>query len=112
MTNYITDKFNKFVFSSVKKLHTNDDLYDECNRCIEASRKAPKLEQLINGVAYAEIAYGFRLKKLEASEETHGSYYNSYYQPVVDAAHQVGCARDRLMEYCWNNGINYLEQLQ
>ena len=112
MTNYITDKFNKFVFSSVKKLHTNDDLYDECNRCIEASRKASKLEQLINGVAYAEIAYGFRLKKLEACGETHGSYYNSYYQPVVDTARQVGCARDRLMEYCWNNGINYLEQLQ
>ena len=112
MTNYITDKFNKFVFSSVKKLHTNDDLYDECNRCIEASRKASKLEQLINGVAYAEIAYSFRLKKLEACGETHGSYYNSYYQPVVDTARQVGCARDRLMEYCWNNGINYLEQLQ
>lgn len=112
MTNYITDKFNKFVFSSVKKLHTNDDLYDECNRCIEASRKASELEQLINGVAYAEIAYKFRLKKLEACGETHGSYYNSYYQPVVDTARQVGCARDRLMEYCWNNGINYLEQLQ
>lgn len=112
MTNYITDKFNKFVFSSVKKLHTNDDLYDECNRCIEASRKASELEQLINGVAYAEIAYRFRLKKLEACGETHGSYYNSYYQPVVDTARQVGCARDRLIEYCWNNGINYLEQLQ
>lgn len=112
MTNYITDKFNKFVFSSVKKLRTNDDLYDECTRCVEASRKAPKLEQLINGVAYAEIAYRFRLKKLKACKEAHGSYFNSYYQPVVDTAHQVGCARDRLMEYCWDNGISYLEQLQ
>lgn len=112
MTNYITDKFDKFVFSSVKKLHTNDDLYDECTRCIEANKHCNELEQLINRVAYAEIAYKFRLKKLEACKETHGSYYNSYYQPVVDAAHQIGCARDMLIEYCLNNGINYLKQLQ
>lgn len=112
MTKYITDKFNKFVFSSVKKLQTNDDLYDECTRCVEANKKASRLEQLVNGVAYAEIAYRFRLKKLKGCGQTHGCYYVSYYQPVVDAVKQVGCARDRLMEYCSKHGISYLAQLQ
>lgn len=112
MTNYITDGFNKFVFAQVKKLVTNDDLYDECTRCVEANRGANKLEQLVNGVAYAEIAYRFRLKKLKACEETHGAVYFSYYDPMIDAAHQVGTARDRLIAYCLKHKLNYLAQLQ
>lgn len=112
MTNYITDKFNKFVFETVKKLSTNDDLYDECTRVVEANKYCSKLEQLVNAVAYAEIAYRFRVKKLEKCRETHGDIYFSYYDPMIDAVHQLGSARDVLMDYCWENDINYLEQLQ
>lgn len=113
MTNYITDSFNKFVFKTVKKLQTNDDLYDECSRVVEADKKSNStLEQLVNDVAYAEIAYRFRLKKLKACGDKHGAVYFSYYDPLQDAAHHVGTARDRLMEYCWKHGIDYLAQLQ
>ena len=112
MTNYITDKFNKFVFKTVKKLATNDDLYDECVRVVEANKHCNELEQLVNSVAYAEIAYRFRLKKLKACKDTHGTVHGSYQNPMIDTVNRLGCARDRLMEYCWDNGINYLEQLQ
>lgn len=112
MTNYITDKFNKFVFKTVKKLQTNDDLYDECTRCIECDKGASELEKLVNGVAYAEIAYRFRIKKFEACGDKHGFVHMSYFDPMQDAAHRLGCARDKLMEYCWKHGINYLAQLQ
>lgn len=112
MTNYITDKFNKFVFKTVKKLSTNDDLYDECIRVVEANKYCSELEQLVNTVAYTEIAYRFRVKKLEKCRETHGDIYFSYYDPMIDAVHQLGSARDVLMDYCLENNINYLEQLQ
>lgn len=111
-TKYITDTFNKFVFASVKKLQTNDDLYDECTRCVEASKGASEVDKLVNSVAYAEIAYRFRLKKLKASEESHGNYFISYKDPVDDAAHNIGCARDRLMDYCKGDMKMYLSLLQ
>lgn len=112
MTDYITDKFNKFVFATVKKLNTNDDLYDECTKLIERNKHTDKLTALINSVAYSEIAYRFRLKKLEKCSETHGTYYRSYVEPVQDAMHQVLIARDNLMDYCAKKGISYLEMLQ
>lgn len=112
MTDYITDKFNKFVFATVKKLNTNDDLYDECTKLIERNKHTDKLTALINLVAYAEIAYRFRLKKLERCSETHGTYYRSYVEPVQDAMHQVLIARDNLMDYCAKKHISYLEMLQ
>ena len=112
MTDYITDKFNKFVFATVKKLNTNDDLYDECTKLIERNKHTDKLTALINSVAYAEIAYRFRLKKLEKCSETHGTYYRSYVEPVQDAMHQVLIARDNLMDYCAKKSISYLEMLQ
>ena len=112
MTDYITDKFNKFVFTTVKKLNTNDDLYDECTKLIERNKHTDKLTALINSVAYAEIAYRFRLKKLEKCAETHGTYYLSYAGPVQDAMHQLLIARDNLMDYCVKKRISYLNLLQ
>lgn len=112
MTNYITDKFNKFVFKTVKKLQTNDDLYDECLRCIEANKRETEVTKLVNNIAYAEIAYRFRLKQLKASEETHGTHFISYKETVDDAAHGIGCARDRLMDYCKDDIKMYLSLLQ
>lgn len=112
MTKYITDKFSKFVVKTANALTTNDDLYDECTRVVQANRQCSVFEQLVNAVAYAEIAYRFRAKKFKNHENAHGSIYESYHEPYVDSMNRLGSARDRLMEYCWENCINYLAQLQ
>ena len=112
MTNYITDKFDTFVDTVAEKLITNDDLYDECLRLIKANKKDTKLNQLISSCAFGEIAYKFRSKQLTMCGETHGTHFESHSDSLRDAMYQMCETRDRLMEYCKNNGSEYLQYLQ
>ena len=108
MTNYITAKFDEFVESTTDKLNNNDDLYDECTKLVQANKKCNKLDSLLNSVAYAEIAFRFRLKKLALCDQTHGTYFNSYNDPMEDAAAQLMMTRDKLMDYCAKKKLDYL----
>jgi hypothetical protein len=113
MTSYITDKFDKFVADTVDRMHTNDDLYDVCTLLVECNKTADnKLEQMINDLAYAEIAYKFRVKKLKHCDIAHGSLYEAYLHPTEDARNQLLGTRDKLMDYCQENGISYEKCLQ
>ena len=100
MKNYYTGKASDFIEQKVSQLLTNDDLYNECTRLVEINKTCNRLTRLKNNVVFSEIAYRFRVKKLELCQESHGSTYTSYVEPMKDAMIQLLSARDYLMDYC------------
>ena len=100
MKNYYTGKASDFIEQKVSQLFTNDDLYNECIRLVEINKTCDKLTRLKNSVVFGEIAYRFRVKKLELCQESHGSTYASYVEPMENAMIQWLSARDYLMDYC------------
>lgn len=105
MKNYYTGKASDFIEQTVSQLITNDDLYDECIRLIEINKTCDKLTRLKNNVVFGEIAYKFRAKKLEVCQESHGSIYASYVEPMENAMFKLLSARDYLMDYCYEKRI-------
>ena len=105
MKNYYTGKASDFIKQTVSQLITNDDLYDECLRLIEINKTCDKLTRLKNNVVFGEIAYKFRVKKLELCHEIHSSAYESCVEPLENAMIKLLSARDYLMDYCYEKRI-------
>ena len=100
MKNYYTGKASDFIEQTVSQLVTNDDLYDECIRLIEINKTCDKLTRLKNNVVFGEIAYKFRVKKLNVCQDIHSSTYESFAEPMENAMIKLLSARDYLMDYC------------
>lgn len=100
MKNYYTGKASDFIEQTVSQLVTNDDLYNECTRLVEINKTCDKLTRLKNNVVFGEIAYRFRVKKLELCKEIHSSTYASCVEPMENAMIRLLSARDYLMDYC------------
>ena len=100
MKNYYTGKASDFIEQTVSQLVTNDDLYNECTRLVEINKTCDKLTRLKNNVVFGEIAYRFRVKKLELCKEIHSSTYASSVEPMENAMIKLLSARDYLMDYC------------
>lgn len=100
MTNYYTGKASDYIEQTVSQLVTNDDLYNECTRLVEINKTCDKLTRLKNNVVFGEIAYRFRVKKLELCKEIHSSTYASSVEPMENAMIKLLSARDYLMDYC------------
>ena len=105
MKNYYTGKASDFIEQTVSQLITNDDLYDECIRLIEINKTCDKLTRLKNNVVFGEIAYKFRVKKLEVCQKIHSSTYKSSVEPLETAMIKLLSARDYLMDYCYEKRI-------
>jgi hypothetical protein len=100
MKNYYTGKASDYIEQTVSQLVTNDDLYNECTRLVEINKTCDKLTRLKNNVVFGEIAYRFRVKKLELCQDIHSSTYASYVEPMENAMIKLLSARDYLMDYC------------
>lgn len=100
MKNYYTGKASDYIEQTVNQLVTNDDLYNECTRLVEINKTCDKLTRLKNNVVFGEIAYRFRVKKLELCHEIHSSFYASSVEPMENAMIKLLSARDYLMDYC------------
>jgi hypothetical protein len=100
MKNYYTGKASDYIEQTVSQLVTNDDLYNECTRLVEINKTCDKLTRLKNNVVFGEIAYRFRVKKLELCQDIHSSFYASCVEPMENAMIKLLSARDYLMDYC------------
>ena len=105
MKNYYTGKASDFIEQTVSQLVTNDDLYNECTRLVEINKTCDKLTRLKNCVVFGEIAYKFRVKKLEVCKEIHSSTYESSVEPLENAMIKLLSARDYLIDYCYEKRI-------
>lgn len=106
MNKYYEGNANDYIKKTIANMFCNDDLYDECNRLIKCNKQCNTLTKLKNNVVYNEIAYGFRLKKLNECH-SYGKIYNAYFSPMQNAMNQLLGARDELIDYCIDHNIEY-----
>lgn len=104
-------KFDDQVQQIASTLTTNDKLYDVCDKFVQLSKKASKLDALAMSVMYNTIEYTFRKAQLDKLTLDHGTFYNAIYEPMMCALYKCFTARDRLMSYCDAKNVNYDEFL-